>query len=136
MSFPLTLDPRRPEPGAFARVLRRSRRWATFAVLLAMLTVLVPDSGQLPARFSLIKLDQVHGMDADPNFVEGGDLDAAQALVDATEHAELFLYPGDVHLFADSSLPSYDRKATELMTGRILDFLSALARVQLSPSVS
>ncbi len=68
---------------------------------------------------------QVHGMDADPNFVEGGDLDAAQALVDSTEHAELFLYPGDVHLFADSSLPSYDRKATELMTGRILDFLSA-----------
>ena len=71
---------------------------------------------------------QVHGMDADPNFVEGGDLDAAQALVDSTEHAELFLYPGDVHLFADSSLPSYDRKATELMTGRILDFLSARER--------
>ena len=68
---------------------------------------------------------QVHGMDADPNFVEGGDLDAAQALVDSTEQAELFLYPGNVHLFADSSLPSYDRKATELMTGRILEFLSA-----------
>lgn len=71
---------------------------------------------------------QVHGMDADPNFVEGGDLDAAQALVDSAEHAELFLYPGDVHLFADSSLPSYDRKATELMTGRILAFLSARER--------
>ncbi len=71
---------------------------------------------------------QVHGIDADPNFVEGGDLDAAQALVDSTEHAELFLYPGDVHLFADSSLPSYDRKATELMTGRILDFLSSRER--------
>ena len=71
---------------------------------------------------------QVHGMDADPNFVEGGDLDAAQALVDSTEQAELFLYPGDVHLFADSSLPSYDRQATELMTGRILDFLSARER--------
>ena len=71
---------------------------------------------------------QIHGMDADPNFVEGGDLDAAQGLVDSTEHAELFLYPGDVHLFADSSLPSYDRKATELMTGRILDFLSARER--------
>ena len=67
---------------------------------------------------------QVHGMDADPNFVDGGDLDAAKALVDSTEQAELFLYPGDVHLFADSSLPSYDQQATELMTGRILDFLS------------
>jgi len=69
---------------------------------------------------------QIHGMDADPNFVEGGDLDAARAMVDATERAELFLYAGDVHLFADASLPSYDRQATELMTGRILDFLSAL----------
>ena len=68
---------------------------------------------------------QVHGMDADPNFVDGGDLDEAKALVDSTDQAELFLYPGDVHLFADSSLPSYDQQATELMTGRILEFLSA-----------
>ena len=68
---------------------------------------------------------QVHGMDADPEFTGGGDLDAAQALVDSTEQAELFLYPGDVHLFADSSLPSYDQQATELMTGRIREFLSA-----------
>src|SRR5688572_28135042 len=48
---------------------------------------------------------QVHGMDADPNFVDGGDLDAARALVGSTDQAELFLYPGNVHLFADSSLP-------------------------------
>jgi dienelactone hydrolase len=68
---------------------------------------------------------QVHGMDADPEFVGGGDRDAAQALVDSTQEGALFLYPGDVHLFADSSLPSYDQHATELMTGRILDFLSA-----------
>lgn len=67
---------------------------------------------------------QVHGMDADPNFVDGGDLDAAKALVDSTEQAELFLYSGDVHLFADSSLPSYDQQAAELMSGRILEFLS------------
>jgi len=67
---------------------------------------------------------QVHGMDADPEFVGGGDLDAAQALVDSAQQGELFLYPGDVHLFADSSLPSYDQQATELMTGRILEFLS------------
>ena len=69
---------------------------------------------------------QVHGMDADPEFVGGGDLDAAQALVDSTDQAELFLYPGDVHLFADSSLPTYDRTATMLMTDRVLTFLSAL----------
>lgn len=70
---------------------------------------------------------QVHGMDADPMFVEGGDLEAAQALVDATEQGELFLYPGDAHLFSDSSLPSFDPGATQLMTSRILDFLSARA---------
>lgn len=69
---------------------------------------------------------QVHGMDADPIFAGEGDLEAARALVDSTEQAELFLYPGDVHLFADSSLPSYDRAATELMTSRVLDFLSRL----------
>lgn len=67
---------------------------------------------------------QVHGMDADPLFAGEGDLEAAQALVDSTEQGELFLYPGNVHLFADSSLPSYDQRATELMTGRLLEFLS------------
>jgi dienelactone hydrolase len=73
---------------------------------------------------------QVHGMDADPIFAGEGDLDAARALVDSTEQAQLFLYPGDAHLFADSSLPSYDQAATELMTGRVLDFLSVLGRAK------
>ena len=34
--------------------------------------------------------------------------------------------PGDVHVFADASLPTYDRAATELMTDRVLALLSAL----------
>jgi len=67
---------------------------------------------------------QVHGMDADPMFADEGDLDAAKALVDSTQGA-LFLYAGNVHLFSDSSLPCHDQLATELMTGRILDFLAA-----------
>ena len=67
---------------------------------------------------------QIHGMDADPYFVDEGDLDAARALVESTDDAELFLYPGDQHYFADSSLPSYDAEATELLTRRVLDFLS------------
>ncbi len=69
---------------------------------------------------------QIHGMDADPEFAGGGDLDAARALVDSTDQAELFLYPGEVHLFGDSSLPTYDRTAAMLMTDRVLVFLSAL----------
>src|SRR3954465_15518968 len=32
---------------------------------------------------------QIHGMDADPMFVGEGDLDAARAIVDSTERAEL-----------------------------------------------
>jgi dienelactone hydrolase len=68
---------------------------------------------------------QVHGMDADPIFVSEGDIDAARALVEATKDAELFLYRGDQHCFADSSLPSYDPDAAALLIRRVLDFLSA-----------
>lgn len=67
---------------------------------------------------------QVHAMDADPFFVDDGDLDAARELVDSAEQAELFLYPGDQHFFADSSLPSYDVAAAALLTSRVLDFLA------------
>jgi dienelactone hydrolase len=66
---------------------------------------------------------QIHGMEADPSFAGEGDLDAARALVEGAENAELFLYPGDQHLFADSSLPSYDAEAAALLTQRVLDFL-------------
>jgi dienelactone hydrolase len=68
---------------------------------------------------------QIHGMDADPFFVEEGDIDAAREVVDSAEQGELFLYPGDQHYFADSSLPSYDPEATALLTERVLDFLRA-----------
>jgi dienelactone hydrolase len=70
---------------------------------------------------------QVHGMDRDPFFAEeGGDLDAARELVASVGEAELFLYPGDQHLFADSSLDSYDEKAATLLTERVLSFLSRI----------
>lgn len=67
---------------------------------------------------------QVHGKDGDPFFDE--DLEAAQALVDSTDRAELFLYPGEEHLFADSSLPAYDAAAAALLTERVLEFLDAV----------
>jgi len=66
---------------------------------------------------------QVHGMDADPFFVGEGDIDAARELVEQAKDGELFLYPGDQHYFADSSLPSYDADATALLIQRVLDFL-------------
>ena len=68
---------------------------------------------------------QVHAMDADPIFVGEGDVDAARALVAESEDAELFLYAGNQHYFADSSLPSYDAEASALLMKRVLDFLEA-----------
>jgi dienelactone hydrolase len=67
---------------------------------------------------------QVHGKESDPFFEE--DLEAARALVGSTDQAELFLYPGEEHLFADSSLPAYDRAAAALLTERVLAFLGTL----------
>ncbi|MGA7097142.1 MAG: dienelactone hydrolase family protein [Acidimicrobiia bacterium] len=69
---------------------------------------------------------QIHGMDADPFFAGEGDIDAARALVEEagkSARAELFVYRGDVHIFADSSLPSFDAEATATLTERVLDFL-------------
>jgi dienelactone hydrolase len=68
---------------------------------------------------------RIHGMDADPYFVGEGDIEFARAIVDSAKDGELFLYPGDQHLFADSSLPSYHADATALLTKRTLDFLDS-----------
>jgi|SRR5579875_243509 len=73
---------------------------------------------------------QVHGMDADPVFVGEGDIDAAREIVGQAEDAELFLYPGDQHYFADSSLPSYDADTTTLLTQRVLGFLRTRSTVR------
>ena len=72
---------------------------------------------------------QVHGMDRDPFFALEGDLDAARELVAIVgpERAELFVYPGDAHLFADSSLPSYDAEAAGLALQRSREFLARLS---------
>jgi dienelactone hydrolase len=71
---------------------------------------------------------QVHGMDQDPFFALEGDLDAARELAQTVgpELAEVFVYPGDQHLFTDSSLPSYDAAATALVLERSLSLLDRL----------
>ena len=66
---------------------------------------------------------QIHGMDHDPFFAGEGDIDAARQLVSLVREAELFVYPGNAHLFADSSLPQYDPVAADLMMSRVLDLL-------------
>lgn len=70
---------------------------------------------------------QVHGMEGDEFFANEGDLDAAREIVATVgPTAELFVYPGDRHLWADSSLPSYDADAATLLRERVLAFLADL----------
>ncbi|MEV4464203.1 dienelactone hydrolase family protein [Micromonospora echinofusca] len=71
---------------------------------------------------------QIHGMDADPFFALEGDIEAARELVGIAgpDLGELFVYPGDQHLFTDSTLPSYDAEATALVLRRSREFLDRL----------
>ena len=71
---------------------------------------------------------QVHGMEQDPFFGLEGDVDAARELVSIVgpERGELYVYPGDRHLFTDSSLPSYDAEATALVVSRSRELLDRL----------
>jgi len=71
---------------------------------------------------------QIHGMDKDPYFALEGDIDAARDLVATIgpDLGELFIYPGDQHLFSDSSLPSYDPDAAALVVRRSLELLGRL----------
>jgi dienelactone hydrolase len=67
---------------------------------------------------------QIHTMEED----SWGDVDVARDLARTIEGAELFLYPGNRHLFSDSSLPDYDGGATTLLRQRVLRFLGDIDR--------
>ncbi len=67
---------------------------------------------------------QIHGKDGDEFFEE--DLPAARELADSSAAAELFVYPGDQHLFADSSLDAYDPEASALLMERVRSFLASV----------
>ncbi len=104
-----------------AQMLAQTRSGARGALLFYS-CVPTSEFGSWPAGVPA----QVHGMDADPIFIDEGDVDAARALAEEAQDAELFLYPGDQHYFADSTLPSYDPEAAALLTRRVLDFLAAV----------
>jgi len=67
---------------------------------------------------------QIHFMADDP--WAAADAEAARALCDEAPDAELFVYPGSAHLFADAGLPDYDPDAAALLLSRTLAFLAAL----------
>jgi dienelactone hydrolase len=66
---------------------------------------------------------QIHTMEDD----ELGDVAEARELAQAVTGAELFLYPGDTHLFTDRSTADYDEAAATLVKERVLRFLDERA---------
>jgi dienelactone hydrolase len=100
-----------------AQMLAQTRPGAKGALLLSAALPASEFGGSWPPGVPL----QIHLMEADEWAME--DLPAARELVEEIEDAELFLYPGDRHLFADSSLPDYDEGAAKLLERRVLGFL-------------
>jgi dienelactone hydrolase len=106
-----------------AQLLAQTRAGARGALLLYSCVPVTEFSPTWPDTVPV----QVHGMDADPSFVDEGDIDAARALVASASDAELFLYPGAGHLFADTASADYDPDAAGLLHQRIGTFLDKLA---------
>ena len=103
-----------------AQRLAQTRPGAAGALLLEACAPAAAFGERWPADVPV----QVHGMERDPFFGLEGDADAARELVGQAGDGDLFLYPGDVHLFTDSSLPAYDEAATAVVVERALAFLS------------
>jgi dienelactone hydrolase len=106
-----------------AQKLAQTRAGAKGALLFDACVPVSEFGSEWPASVPV----QIHGMDSDAFFAEEGDLDAAKDLVAKAKDAELFLYQGDQHLFADSSLASYDEAAATLLKQRVLDFLGRVS---------
>ncbi|MFL5928817.1 MAG: dienelactone hydrolase family protein [Gaiellaceae bacterium] len=100
-----------------AQLLAQTRAGARGALLFSAAFPASEFGGSWPQGVPL----QIHMMENDEWVDE--DLPAARELVAAVDGAELFLYPGDRHLFADSSLPDYDESAATLLEQRVLAFL-------------
>jgi dienelactone hydrolase len=105
-----------------AQQLTQTRARARGALLLHACVPVTEFSPSWPANVPV----QIHAKEQDPFFVEDGDIDSARALVAEAPGAELFLYPGDQHLFTDSSLDMYDEVATDLVLERAEVMLSGL----------
>jgi dienelactone hydrolase len=106
-----------------AQMLAQTRPGAKGALLFYSCAPASEFGGPWPKGVPL----QIHMMDADEWVLPPNqDLEAARELDATVEDAQLFLYPGDRHLFADSSLPSYDEKAAALAMERVLSFLEKI----------
>jgi dienelactone hydrolase len=103
-----------------AQMLAQTRPGARGAVLVHSCVAPSEFGGPWPQGVPL----QMHMMDADEwALPPNEDLAAARRLDETVASAELFLYPGDRHIFADSSLLEYDERAATLLEERVLRFL-------------
>jgi dienelactone hydrolase len=109
-----------------AQMLAQTRTGARGAVLVSGCVPVTEFGSAWPLAVPV----QVHGMDSDEIFVTEGDLDAARTVVASGANADLFLYPGHAHLFADRSLGDYDSAAAQLLEERVLEFLDEIDRVR------
>jgi dienelactone hydrolase len=105
-----------------AQRLAQTRAGAKGAILAESCVPSSEFGGPWPKSLPL----QIHGMADDEFFAREGDLDAACTLMKEAADAELFVYPGDKHLFADSSIATYDKAAAALLTERVLSFLARI----------
>lgn len=107
-----------------AQMLAQTRPGAKGALLFHSAIPISEFGGQWPLDVPL----QIHLMDQDTWVLPPNqDLEAARELESKVDGAELFLYHGHRHLFADNSLPDYDEKSAELLTERVLRFLTSLS---------
>lgn len=101
-----------------AQMLAQTRPGAQGALLLHSCVPLVEFGGLWPLNIPL----HIHVMEDDA----WGDVDVARDIARTVVDTQLFLYPGDRHLFTDNSLPDYDEAAATLLMRRVLAFLRGL----------
>ncbi|MGI8572652.1 MAG: dienelactone hydrolase family protein [Solirubrobacteraceae bacterium] len=105
-----------------AQMLAQTRRGAKGALLVSACIEPAEFGCPWPSGVPL----QIHAMESDELLVADGDLDVARELDETIESAQLFLYPGNRHLFVDSSLADYDEGVASLLTERVLAFLDRI----------
>jgi dienelactone hydrolase len=98
-----------------AQSLTQTRPGALGALLLQGAVPTASFSSPWPAGTPV----QMHAMASD----EWADVPVLEQLAREISGAELFLYPGSGHLFADTSSEDYDEQAAALLMQRTLEFL-------------
>lgn len=101
-----------------AQVLAQTRSGAQGAVLMHASVEPAELGGDWPTGLPV----QIHTMEDD----EWGDVETARWFGDNVGSAEVFLYPGDRHLFTDPGSPDHDPGATALVEERVRAFLARM----------